>query len=509
MKPQFDYPIHISHFSFLICCLMSTMMAHAQEWKSTPLHREITYPQPMTGLVLWADDAEELHATYGNSIQLEFAYCLPCKVVTGCETDGTINYDWSSFDQLLSEVTGRGHQLIARFRYEYPSSKDVDGQRGTTAVPAYIKERGDYHETYAANPGGDGPTYYADWSNEELQRFTLQFYTDFCKRYAHDERLAFLEVGFGHWAEYHIYGTKLQLGVNFPSKEFQKTFFKHISKVSDGLPWLVSIDASDDEYSPVVGDDELMTLTFGLFDDSFMHKDHEIGSSDGYNEESWNAIGKGTRWQTGVCGGEISYYSDSDQKNFLNPAGMYGHTWEEQAAKYHITFMIANDAPGSPYGTAERFREASKATGYKLVVKACETDGNHQTRLLVANEGVAPFYRHASFTMMGIGYTYVSGKDLCGLLPGEEVWVTIPSKPRMPDGSDIFIFSENILPPYEIAFQADIDYDTGISQQTVVDDAPVYYNLAGQRIQRPTRGINILRGRNTRLFYGKNLVITE
>ena len=110
----------------------------AQTWTSIPLHREITYPQPMTGLVLWTDEAEERHSTYGNSIQLEFAYCLPCKVVTGCEVDGTIIYDWSTFDQLLNEVAGRGHQLIARFRYEYPSSKDVDGKKGTTAVPAYI-----------------------------------------------------------------------------------------------------------------------------------------------------------------------------------------------------------------------------------------------------------------------------------------------------------------------------------------------------------------------------------
>ena len=41
---------------------------------------------------------------------------------------------------------------------------------------------------------------------------------------------------------------------------------------------------------------------------------------------------------------------------------MYGHTWEEQAAKYHITFMIANDAPEGKYGTAVGFAVASLAT---------------------------------------------------------------------------------------------------------------------------------------------------
>ncbi|MBR4644687.1 MAG: DUF4832 domain-containing protein [Bacteroidaceae bacterium] len=465
----------------LLLCWFTTMACDAQAWKSVELKRQITHPQPMTGLVLWPEQAANRNATYGKSIQLEFSYCLPCKVVKGCAEDGTIEYDWSSFDRLLNEVANRGHQLVVRFRYEYPSGKDVDGQKGTTAVPAYIKERSDYNETYNANPSGDGPTYYADWSNAELQRFTLQFYTDFAQRYAHDPRIAFLEVGFGHWSEYHIYGTKLQFGVNFPTKEFQKKFFKHMKSIADGLPWLVSIDASDDTYSPVVDDNVLMALQFGLFDDSFMHKNHEGG----YNEECWNAIGKGTRWRKGVCGGEISYYSSSDQKNFLNPAGMYGHTWEEQASKYHITFMIANDAPGSTYGTAQRFCEASMATGYRIGVKACQTNGS-TTQLLVTNQGIAPLYRDAWFA---IGETRAD-KTLRGLLPGKEMWVEIATSPK-DDGSDIKIVSDYILPQQEIEFNADIEGETAIQSACSKSDKTTYYNLAGQRIGCPAKGITI------------------
>lgn len=446
----------------------------------------------MTGLVLWPDEARDRHATYGQTIRLEFSYCLPCQVVTGCQSDGTIDYDWSSFDALLADVASRGHQLVARFRYEYPSGTDVDGKKGTTAVPQYIKQRADYHETYSSNPGGDGPTYYADWSCEELRRFTLQFYTDFARRYGHDNRLAFLEVGFGHWSEYHIYGTKLQLGVNFPDKDFQRRFFAHLSEVMGDLPWLVSIDAADTDYSPVVDDDELMGLTFGLFDDSFMHKDHELGSKDGYNEECWNAIGRGTRWQTGVCGGEISYYSSKDQKEFLSPSGLYGHLWSEQAAKYHITFMIANDAPRGGVATADRFRDGSMATGYRFAVLQCETDGQ-STRLRVANHGIAPIYRDAWMAVGGVR----SSQSLRGLLPGEELEVTVPV-PIETDadggplaGSDVTIESDAILPGQSIDYDADLLPTTGIRPFAADESSARWFRLDGTQLTAPLPGLNL------------------
>ena len=153
------------------------------------------------------------------------------------------------------------------------------------------------------------------------------------------------------------------------------------------------------------------------------------------------------RWQTGVCGGEISYYSPNDQKSFLSPDGLYGHTWAEQAAKYHITFMIANDAPNGGVATPPLFREASMATGYRFVVKQCQTNGII-TRLLVSNQGVAPLYRDAWFSIGGIR----SATSLRGLLPGQELWVEIPAVPAA-YGQDIHIESNCILPGQSIEFE--------------------------------------------------------
>jgi hypothetical protein len=393
--------------------------------------------QPSTGLVLWSENASNRNAAYGKTISLEYAYCLPCKVVTG-KDNGVIRYDWSSFNSWLKDVASRGHQAVVRFRYEYPGERSVDGNPGTTAVPDYIKALPGYQETFYENE--DGPTWYADWTNDELQWFTKQFYADFNAVYKNDPRIAFVEVGFGHWSEYHIYGTPLRPGVNFPSAAYQKEFLSYLAGVLE-IPWLISIDAADS--SPVVGDASLMALTFGLFDDSFMHKEHEGD----YNENCWNAIGKGTRWQTGACGGEISYYTSADQKNFLNPAGMYGVTWEQASSKYHISFMIANDAPGGQYGTAERFKEAGMACGYHFALTGLYANDS-QTAACVTNAGIAPIYRDAFLAVDGVR----SNTSLKGLLPGDTLLVYVN---KVTNGHDVTIESDYILPTQTIQFDAD------------------------------------------------------
>lgn len=405
-----------------------------------PMQSSCTHVQPMTGLVFWPGN--EKMGQLQEAISLEFSYCLPCKVVKG-KTGDAIQYDWTYFENILNDMASRKHQAVIRFRYEYPSSRDVDGEKGTTAVPQYIKDLPDYEETYSANPGGDGPTYYADWSNEELMWFTKQFYTDFNARYAGDSRIAYLEVGFGHWSEYHIWGTSLKFGKNFPTKAYQKEFFQHLNETMN-IPWLVSIDAGDSQYFGF--DSDVQKLTFGLFDDSFMHKEHDKSQGDGFNEQCWQwSDAKGNRWHTGVNGGEVSYYTSNDQKNFLDPNGMYGVTWEQAAAKYHITFMNTNDVVRGSFATKQRMTEAALASGYRFAVLDARADDKEVT-LLVTNQGVAPIYYDAYFAIA----ENKSDISLKGLLPGEKKIITLPRK-----GNTLpTIVCDHILPGQEIQYDA-------------------------------------------------------
>lgn len=361
--------------------------------------------EPLKGVVLWSDTARE-HPECKASISLEFAYMLPCAVAPA---EGV--WDWSTVERILADISGRGHQAILRFRYVYPGER-TDGVRGATAVPAFIKSRDDYHETFAKNPNGDGPTYYADWSCRALEAFTLDFYRAFAAKYDRDRRLAFLEDGFGHWAEYHTCGTSTVPGGNFPSMPFQEKFIRTVTSLFVETPVLVSIDAQDSAYSPLAENRVLRELAFGLFDDSFMHKKHDLVQGEGYNERCWLKFPE--HWRKGPCGGEISYYARRDQREFLNPSGLYGMTWKSAAAKYHMTFVIANDCLDGSFATPERLAEAGRECGWRFAFDKPITE-NGQTTVTVTNVGVAPAY-HDIRVQLG---NETSSETLKGLPPGD------------------------------------------------------------------------------------------
>lgn len=166
------------------------------------------------------------------------------------------------------------------------------------------------------------------------------------------------------------------------------------------------------------------------------------GKSGGKLQYDWSYM---ERWKTGVCGGEISYYSSADQRNFLNPKGMYGVTWEQAAAKYHMSFVICNDAPSGSYFTSKRVTEAGLASGYRFKVISCETDGS-VSRVKVTNTVVAPIYRDAYITIGGVR----AGESLKGLLPGVEKTYEIKA---VATTGNVSITSDFILSSQEIEFE--------------------------------------------------------
>jgi len=384
-----------------------------------PLQSHIQHVQPMTGIVFWEDSGRN----ETDAIQLEYSYMRYGDIVS---RKG--EYDWAPVDKKLQDIAGRKHQAILRFYFVYPGDP--------TTVPAYIKALPYYRETTALSE--KKTTGFPDWSHPELKRFVKEFYTRFAEHYDRDPRLAFLQTGFGLWAEYHIYDGPLKLGGTFPDKEFQAEFLRHMAATFKFTPWSISVDAADEEVTPLAGNTELLDLPFGLFDDSFLCKQHVKE-----NEQNWNALDR-ERLRRSPGGGEFSYYNKRDQKLALAPNGPNGVSFETAAREFHISYMIGSDQP--QYQSMARIQQAGLACGYKFRVLKFQV-GDHSARVTVANEGIAPIYHDAFAAVNGVR----AGGSLKGLAPGESATFDIASGGASPR---LTIESDRLVPGQHIEFEA-------------------------------------------------------
>jgi hypothetical protein len=391
---------------------------------SVPLEASITHVQPMTGIVLWNTSS----AVRQRYVQLEYSYMLYSDV---CREKDV--YDWSPVEKILKEAAGRGHQVVLRFRYTYPGY--------SCAVPDYIKSWPGYEATNAKSEGRN--TEFPDWRCDELQRFHMEFHRRFAERYDKDPRLAFVEIGFGLWAEYHIYDGPFIAGRTFPSKAFQAEFIRAMDDWFHDTPWCISIDAADPKYGPFDAEPALLEGKFGNFDDSFMSKDH-----DDYNLSSWRFFGE-ERYRRAPLGGEFNYYTRADQEHALDKEGMHGRTFEGEVARFHMTFIIGNDQPR--YKPMDRIKEASMSMGYRFAVKDFLVKKGKGAAVCVENTGVAPIYRDAYVAVNGIRGTY----NLRKLMPGERAWIRIEngSTPATPA---LTIECDHLVPGQRIGYEAEV-----------------------------------------------------
>lgn len=401
--------------------LFTTVAGRADELRLVPLKATITSVQPMTGIVLWSTNPEAAKAP----IQLEYGYLRYDQVV---REEG--NFDWNGVEKLLDEIASRKHQAILRWHDTYVGKP--------TGVPAYIKALPDYRETTARSE--KKVTGFPDWSHPHWQAFVLDFFTKFAEKYDRDPRLAFVQVGFGLWAEYHIYDGPMKLGGTFPSLEYQEKFAKHLAAQFLHTPWMISVDAAG-KHAPFAKNLKLIDLPFGVFDDSFNHEKHKQE-----NEPNWDVFGR-DRWKTAPTGGEFSFFKPKDQREALAPKGPYGIPFAEQAARFHVSFIIGDDQPR--FQKADRLREAGLACGYRFTVTRFAAS-NSASEVVIKNVGVAPIYHSAFPAVNGVRST----DSLMGLLPGESRLFKIDTGGQKPELS---IESDRLVTGQRIEFDAALE----------------------------------------------------
>lgn len=409
-----------------LTCLLATVLYNAcpvsaEELRPVALRARVDRVQPMTGIVLWSTNEHVDTAP----IQLEFAYLSYADVAIGPG-----RYDWSAIERLLGAAARRGHQMILRFHDTYVGKP--------TGVPEFISAASGYRGTRGLSEGK--PTEFPDWSSDALQRFVLEFFGELAGRYDADPRLAFLQVGFGLWAEYHIDDGPMELGKTFPSKAYQERFLEHLDNSFRATPWMISVDAAQ-RHTPLAGNTRLLRRGFGLFDDSLNHRRH-----DRWNLPNWETLGR-DRWRRAPCGGEFSFFEAADQRLALDPGGPHGIPFPELAAKFHITFVIGDDQPRLQ--PAERISRAGLATGYRFrITRFLSAPGRSSVE--VENRGIAPIYHDAFVAVDGVR----AQASLKRLLPGERREFAIRAGG---DAATLTIQSDRLVPGQQIGFDADLD----------------------------------------------------
>jgi hypothetical protein len=395
-------------------------MLFADDLRPQRLQATIAKVQPMTGIVLWATN----DAAATAPIQLEFAYLKYSDIV---REHGV--YDWQPLERLLNDVAGRKHQAIVRWHDTYVGEP--------SGVPAYITSLPNYRGMSAKSE--NKLTGFPDWSNQQWKTFILEFYARFSAKFDADPRVAFVQTGFGLWAEYHIYDGPMKLGGTFPDKAFQLRFVKHLATHLQKTPWMISVDAAGD-HTPFSEDGRVSELRFGLFDDSFNHKRHREE-----NEPNWRSLGL-DRWKDSPTGGEFSFFTRKDQKEALSPKGPHGIPFAEQAARYHVSFIIGDDQP--TFQSSDVIRNAGLACGYRFRVKEFLLSKT-ASELEIENTGIAPIYYDAFPAVGGIR----SQTSLKGLLPGASRRFHVTRGDSTPE---VTIECDRLVPGQKIEFEADL-----------------------------------------------------
>lgn len=441
---QFDRVAN--RYNSLISALRNNDFEFDQTVRAVRLQSSITRTQPFTGLVFWYNNGVNYNENL--DVQLEFLYIPFNETVVGPGP----TYNWTWLETRLDAIASRGHQAIMRPHAVWPGRE--------TTLPQWLKEHTDYQETQQTVSGA--MTWMEDWRpSSPLAWFYNQFFQQLTQRYNQDKRVAFLQVGFGSYGEYHLWGGDLTPGFNFPPLWFQKEFHEHLNTSLTELRWQFSIDArwfqnAGDLWTQSWTAPTMNTIQNGLFDDSLFLEGHS-----GYNMDLWNAFDYSERNELYPSGGEIGFRLENStfdpnpasyprwiqEYRALDPEGIHGETWEQKMGRLKLQFVIGSWM--NQYHSFDRINEASRSMGYKFRITRLQSF-NGVTEVTVENFGYSPIFYDAFITVNRVR----ASESLKGLRSGQSKQFIL-STPNLSSPLRVTIECDRLVEGQTIQYEAD------------------------------------------------------
>jgi hypothetical protein len=293
---------------------------------------------------------------------------------------GDSTFTWKPIDDLLAEVSARGHQVVFRVYADYPKKP--------YAVPQFL----DSIPKHSYTDFGNTISYSPDYDNPTLRRAMLNTIAALGARYDGDPRIGFIQVGFlGFWGEWHTYPHTDWFASaatqNAVLDAFESAFHRTKIQMREPKPGT-----------------NMPARAIGYHDDSFCYS--TFGTVAGAGWYFWPklvAAGESGKWRTGSIGGELR---PEIQLTLWNTACVCTAGESNLAMQYfdqcvdstHASWLLVHNVFSSAT-TGDAYARAvagARRLGYDLFVSASNVPANVATDSItimvkMQNKGVAPF----------------------------------------------------------------------------------------------------------------------
>ena len=367
---------------------------------------------PLKGLVPYAGDE---NGNFPHS--MEFNYVGFAELMKGYD-----EFDWLSMEDLLNEISGRGHQAVFRIFLEYPGKTNV--------IPKFLIDDGlKVHKYLNTNTQPEPPAEIEtpDYEDPNLRRALRNFIAAFGKKYDGDARIGFITAGLlGTWGEWHTY-PKEEL---FASKAVQAEVMDAYEAAFKMTPVLLRYPAGEDTWEKASNAER----PFGYHDDSFAWATLDTGKKkdDWFYMPALKQAGSAAleKWKTQPIGGEIR--PEAWGKVFdAKPGNKQIQDFRKCVDETHVSWLMDSGLFEKKPSKERRQRAEMEVRrmGYEFHVPAVSVvskDNTLQIKLELENRGVAPFYSDwtSEYALIANGKVIKSTKStgkLTGLLPGDKV----------------------------------------------------------------------------------------
>lgn len=324
---------------------------------------------------------------------MEWFYISVRDVQTGMNT-----FNWSALENRLNAISGRGHQAVFRFYYDYPGEP--------TGVPQFLIDGGLTMRYYNEPENLGGAGYCPDYENQTFRTSMLNFIRAFGTKYDGDPRIGYITLGLlGFWGEWHNWPYDEDTSDGKANWNISNTVFTEV---------LTTFDTYFNKTQLCVREPKSgvpnSSANIGYHDDSFGY----ATLSEAKGGQSWSFVQKlinlnqQNKWMTNAIGGEIYPPDQSSIFSGTTWQGSTNQSWSACLSEARPTWLMCDQIRNYTGNTLTNAKTAAKQLGYDFRVTTAYYDNLSASSPLylgidIKNIGIAPFYYNHTMWPVQVG----------------------------------------------------------------------------------------------------------